>query len=370
MTRLLPLLVALAVWPAWAGPPLESLRQTRAQAVERLAQVRGKQTELKKELEALAARIEALKKEKKDAVLPGAELEGALRRSQELSDRLSELAREEGQAQAEAQRETAALLDAVSAEASAQRGKLAKAKPEERAVLFGHLSKLRDERAALRAELATPKPQQVATRPSDDPDELLEQADLVRDTEDKVRQRIREVKERLAEVKEERDFDRRMGEFLGEEARFDEQDRRVRVSRGQTSFAPPRRVTGSPSAAGEAAGSPAAFEAGPPVSGVPVGGGGGAAAANTSPPPTTSRDTTPTTPVGSTLLLQRNQPPFTSSVSDSRPEVGRSTVRGTGAGGGELGILEGELKELEALAEKLKGRADDLEKRANQPPSP
>ena len=68
---------------------------------------------------------------------------------------------------------------------------------------------------------------------SDDPAELLEQADAVRDAEDKVRQRMEQLQTRIHELKDERDLDRRMNDFLGEESIFDEQDRRLRLRNEQ-----------------------------------------------------------------------------------------------------------------------------------------
>ena len=91
---------------------------------------------------------------------------------------------------------------------------------------------LRAERDAVRAALpAAQVPALLPAPSSDDPEELLEQADALRDAGDKVKQRLAALESRIAEAREERDLDRRMGDFLGEGAMFDEQDRRLRLDR-------------------------------------------------------------------------------------------------------------------------------------------
>ena len=82
-----------------------------------------------------------------------------------------------------------------------------------------------------------------ALKASDDPEDLLEQADLVKDNEDKVRKELKTVEKRIAEAKEERALDTRVRQFMGEDALFDEQDRRLRVHRESVEAAGTRRAS-------------------------------------------------------------------------------------------------------------------------------
>ncbi len=109
---------------------------------------------------------------------------------------------------------------------------------EARAKALARLTQLRSERDAAWARLpGAGRLPSVGEPDSDDPDELLAQADALRDSEDKVRQRLAAVRARVATLEKEAELDRRLGDFLGDEALFDEQDRRLRVQRDATTGA-------------------------------------------------------------------------------------------------------------------------------------
>jgi hypothetical protein len=189
----------------------------------------------------------------------------------------------------------------------------------------------------------------------DDPEDLLEQADALRDSEDKVRQRLQALRARLTEVREERELERRMSDFLGEDSVFDEQDRRMRLRFDATSKrieaeATPR--TRSSPFGGVAQDTPeftgGVTSAEPPA----VGGGAPGNGPSTNPLPTPPRGT---------------ETPRYSSASDNRPQVG--TVRAQALAGGDLEDvkgLEAEAARLETLARELDSRADTLERRARE----
>src|SRR5258706_516234 len=82
--------------------------------------------------------------------------------------------------------------------------------------LLARMRALRKERDQVRAQLPAARLPQVKAEASDDPADLLEQADALRDTQDKVASRLKALERRIVEVKRERELDRRMGEFLGE----------------------------------------------------------------------------------------------------------------------------------------------------------
>jgi hypothetical protein len=353
---LLPLLLCLLGTPVWAASGLEALR-TEAQATRgQVRELRERQQGLRAELNTLAGRIESLKAEQKGRLVAGSELETALRRSQELSGQLTGLAQSLSGAESEAERRNLALHTALSDELARVRASWdATSDREARAGLIARMRELRDERDAVRAALpASQVPALDRAHASDDPEDLLEQADALRDSEDKVRQRLQALRSRITEVREERELERRMSDFLGEDSVFDEHDRRMRLrfdattQRVEADATPRTRSTPFP---GVAADSPE-FSGGAPVSG--------------SPPPGTTQEPGLPAPVENTPPRQP-EPPRYSHASDNRPQVG--TVRAQALASGELEDvkgLEAEAARLETLARELDSRADTLERRARE----
>jgi len=234
MNRLLPLVLALLWAPAAsAADRLELSRAQAAQARTALAEVKARQARLQGELDALGQRIQGLKAHASGALLRGGELDASLKRSQELSTTLTGLATQVERANADAERANASLATALSDELSRLRAEWDRGGQEERARLLSRMRALRAERESLRSAL--PNAQVPAVAPgqgNEDPEELLEQADALRDAEDKVKKRLAALEARITETREERELDRRMGEFSREGALFDEQDRRLRRERG------------------------------------------------------------------------------------------------------------------------------------------
>lgn len=330
---------------ALAAGQLEALR-SKAEATRAAVQgVRAEQMSRRQELNQLAGRIEALKAQSKGKLVPGSELDGALKRSQELSGALTTLAGRFAEADADAERVNLALLAELSSALEAARADFDRQTDRAtRKATIARLRALRAEREQVRAAIPAAKvPALEALRSSDDPEALLEQADAARDNEDKVRAQLKSTEQRIAELKEERDLDRRVQQFLGDESLFDDTDRRIRVSRTVGATAESTRTTAgtpndrstandgfSPSAFGGAPGAPApgGAEALPP----PTPGAGGAGA------------------------------PRTAAGSDARPVLNAQRI----AGGDEddLEELEVQRLKLKGLAEELKARARELEKKA------
>ncbi|NOK38914.1 TetR family transcriptional regulator [Corallococcus exercitus] len=343
MSRVLPLLLCLLVAaPAGATSGLEQAR-AKAQAARTEARtLRTRQQGLRDELNGLAARIEALKAQRQGKLTAGGELESALRRSQELSGELTGLAQSVSGADGEVERAHLALHGALSQELTRLRAAWdATTDRAERARLVEQMRSVRGERKAVRAALpASQVPALDGAARGDDPEDLLAQADALRDTQDKVRQRLAALKARITEVREERDLDRRMNDFLGEESMFDDQDRHLRMrtagDRGLL-VAPTQRGggNGQVTAGDSMAETPNYSGDGPSVggeTGVPAGG---------------------LAPAGSVT------------ASDRRPQVDPVRAQALAAGGPEdLSSLEQEAARLESLARELDGRAGALERRA------
>jgi chromosome segregation ATPase len=345
--RLSALLLCLLLGvPAWGASGLEAVRGRAQTARTEVRSLRGQQQSLREELNGLAARIEALKSARQGRLTAGTELEAALRRSQELSGSLTGLAQSVAAAEGESERAHLALHAALSEELSRLRSAWdATTERGQRAKLLEAMRTVRAEREAVRAALPASRVPALdaATSGGDDPEDLLEQADTLRDTEDKVRERLKALRGRITEVREERDLDRRMNDFLGEESMFDEQDRRLRVRLSGDRVQVDRSGSrgGSPTFQEDSAGAP-----------VPVG--------DPAPPPeiSTPDDVSGPGPIS---------PASSARASDRRPQVESVRAQALAAGGPvDLASLEAEAAKLEALARELDGRASTLEHRAQE----
>lgn len=276
------LLVALAV-PVAAhatatSAPLDGLRSAAAAEHQRLSTLQDQQATSRKALDEVAAQI-AIAKRGRSSLLPTGDLEALLRRSQTLSADLTSLAKAIATAQAQTERADAALDVGLSEAISKARADWEHS--SDRNARHGLLAQIRTLKAEREQRRAWVPLQAVPTveplKPSDDPEDLMEQADVLLDAQDKVQKQLVAVDLRIAQVREERDLDRRMTEFLADESIFDEQDRRLRGRESSGASTPdtqlgnpgdtptPRVSGGGPS--GQGAGSRGAATSGPEVDG-------------------------------------------------------------------------------------------------------
>ena len=287
---------------------------------------RWQQAQLRGELNEVAGRIQELKAQQRGRLLPGGELSEQLRRSQELSSALTEVEAALARAEGEVQQRSGALVDALDGELDSVRAAFDGAGREERRALLGRMRALRLERDQARAQLPEARLPQVKGEDSDDPADLLEQADALRDTQDKVAVRLKALGRRIAELERERELDRRMGEFLGDEQAFDERDRRL-VGNG---------VAGLQADARE-----------------PMGPLGPVTISTASLPETKD----PGSPPGGAA---RGGP-----ARDGQPQVGMGATLPEG-GDEDLAAVLKQRQELEALSRDLGARAGELERRARE----
>jgi prefoldin subunit 5 len=340
----IPLLCLLLGAPVWAATGLEAVR-TQAQAARtEVRTLRERQQALRGELNGLAERIETLKAQRQGKLTSSAELDQALKRSQELSGTLTGLAQGVANAEGESERAHVALHAVLSEELAQVKAAWDSTQDRpERARLVSRMRELRTERDAVRAALpASQVPALGRADASDDPEDLLEQADALRDSGDKVKQRLKVLKARITEVREERDLERRMSDFLGEEAMFDEQDRRLRlrVNSNQDVEVDATPVTRSPGFTGEVTSDDA-----PP-----------AAPINVNPPEVPLEQ--PGSPTSNATPAR---------ASDHRPQVAPIRAQQLAAGDfDDLATLEAEAKKLESLARELDSRASSLERRGRE----
>ncbi|AKQ68834.1 hypothetical protein A176_005746 [Myxococcus hansupus] len=342
--NLRPLALLLSLFlagPGQAASGLESMRGRAQTARTETRSLRGQQQTLRDELNGLATRIEALKAQHRSRLTVGTELEAALRRSQDLSGQLTGLAQAVVAAEGESERAHLALHTALSDELA--RLRLAwdgTTERSQRAELLDAMRTLRAEREAVRAALPASRVPALdrASARGDDPEDLLAQADTLRDTEDKVRERLKALRGRITEVREERDLDRRMNDFLGEESMFDDQDRRLRMRLGSDQTIQVERSEPNPPAFQDSSDPPPS----PNVGGRPNEGG--------NPGP--------------------DRPPFpmqSNRATDRRPHVETQRAQDLAAGSAQdLPAMEAEAARLESLARELEGRASKLERRAQE----
>ncbi|MBL8919860.1 MAG: TetR family transcriptional regulator [Myxococcaceae bacterium] len=375
---LLSLLLGLS---AWAAAGVEAMRANASGLRAQVAQLRGEQLAKRNELSVVSSRIESLKGQSKGALLAGSELDQSLKRSQELSGSLTELAQKLAARETELESANLALLEGLSGELNRLRGEFDRQTDRAaRKSLIDQLRKLRAEREAVRAALPAAKlPSLETLKPTDDPEELLEQADLLRDNEEKVRRELKAVETRLTQRREELELDRRVQRFMGEESMFDDQDRRLRLQRkdtitGEAPAGPSRSAnTESFSAASDnntASPGPVTAGSAPPNTTPPFSLGGFA------PAPSAARGNDVTNFGAGAPGGQKNEGvapggldsrgvSITSS-SDARPQIGAGSRSIATGDEDEMEDLDVQRRKLQGLAEELKRKAAELEKKASQ----
>ncbi|MDX2008643.1 MAG: TetR family transcriptional regulator [Myxococcaceae bacterium] len=376
------LALTLLASPAWAATGVEALRGTASGLRAQVTSLRAEQLTRRNELSVVSSRIEALKAQTKGTLLPGSELDQSLKRSQELSGTLTELAQQLSAREGELEAANLALLDALSGELTRLRAEFDRQTNRQvRRGLIDQMRKLRSEREAVRAALpATKIPTLDALKPSDDPEELLEQADLLRDNEEKVRKELKALEARITQRREEAELDRRVQRFLGEESMFDDQDRRLRVQRKDQSLGDAPAASGGTrfNASPNAEASDFSNDTAAPPPTVTA---GSAPAPDRAPGPTfpslggfapsaTRGDTGPGAPAESrgptgVGALDSRGIAITSG-SDARPQVGGGTRSIATGDEDEMEDLDIQRRKLQGLAEELKRKAQALEKKASE----
>lgn len=378
------LALLLVASQAWAVTGLEAMRANASGLRGQVAQIRSEQLTKRNELSVLSGRIEALKSQTKGALVTGSELDQALKRSQELSGGLTELAQRLASRESELEAANLSLLEGLSAELTRLRAEFDRqADRAARKGLIDRMRALRAEREAVRAALPETKlPTLETLRPTDDPEQLLEQADLLRDNEEKVQRELKALESRIAQRQEELELDRRVQRFMGEESMFDDQDRRLRLQRKDSlagepptaGAAPSRNTTQTPEtlndSAFQGAANPGPVTAGsappdrtpaplfPGALGAPPTAGTRAGTANEF----DSADKRG----GSAFGNVDSRGLSITSSSDARPQIGSGTRSIATGDDDEMDDLDIQRRKLKGLAEELKRKAQELEKKAAQ----
>lgn len=366
MLRAAAIAVCLVASLGWAAGPLDALRSNSRSLREAVTGLRAEQLNGRNELSTLSARIEALKAQQKGKLLPGGELDSALKRSQELSGSLAGLSSQLTAREAELSSANLALIDALSAELNRQRAEFDRQGDRDaRRALINSMRALRAERDALRAAVPEAKlPTLNTSTSSDDPEELLERADLLRDSEEKLSRQLKQLEARITERREELELDARVQRFMGEESMFDDADRRLRVQRYTTT-----PLAAAPGRGGQENAPPSGVGAAAPQTETSAGTGGLFNSA-----PQASNDLSGPRAGGPDTTNTGGDPRFggatdsasisVTRASDARPQVG--TVERFDLDSSDLKALERQRAELEKLKAGLAKKAAELESRAAQ----
>ncbi len=336
------LIAGLCLWAlsATAAGSIDALRANAATSRTQVIELRGEQLAKRTELSSVSARIEALKAKHPNSLSPaGAELDSALKRSQELSGVLSGLAQRMAVSENELVASNTALLEGLSQELARARADFDRQTDRAaRRASIARMKQLRLEREAVRAALpVTVVPSLDTLKPSDDPEELLEQAELLRDNEEKLAKELKSVETRLAERRDEQDLDRRVQRFLGEESMFDDQDRRLRMQRTVTTLEAGTTSSATGRSASEA---------------VPTAGSAGAGG------------TSPAAQSDAFGGVDNSAIRVTTAV-DARPQIG-SGLSDTMRDADDVASLDAQRLKLKRLVDELKSKAATLEKRAGE----
>lgn len=347
MVRFAVMLMVLLAAQALAASGIEALRANAENLRGEVAQLKASQLSTRGELSTLSARIEALKASQKGPLTAGSELDVALKRSQDLSAGLTDLAQQVTAKDASLTAARVALLEGLTAEMGRLRTEFdATTDRARRSALIASMRSLRTERESLRVALpAASVPALAVLKPTDDPEQLLEQADLVRDNQEKVRRELKALESRIAERRAEVELDRRMQRFMSDESMFDDQDRRLRVREVSVKDGtqPPLAGVGGTKEADSAA--DVSLTAGP-------NGFGGFApqAANAE----ASRSSFAPDSTGAVKVTRAD---------DARVQPGEA--RGSRSGDDDVDDLEVQRVRLQKLAEQLEHQAKQLESRAS-----
>lgn len=297
--------------------------QRSAQQVQALEQ---SQTTLRQQLEATGARIESLKERERGRLIVGSELDTALRDSQTLSGQLTDLARSLENARRERDEALRALLSSLDGEIDAAWNRWRQSAGPDRTQAASRIRSLRAERNKLRRSLPSANVPNVAPASSDDPDDLLEEADALLDAEDKARKRLAAIDARIHEEQREQDLDRRLGDLVSDQAAFDDSDRNLRGAHDPHEALPHNTLGPGPVMAGGPATPPGSSSAAP------------------APP-------LPTTGSTGTLIPPPNIP-----AGGPLPEIGAMDLR----------QLQSEKARLQSMADSLHAKAAQVESRARE----
>ena len=225
-----------------AGPAgVEDLRTQRLQAEQRQASVEAQLGEQQTTLETVSKRIDDLKSRRQSSAspfVPGG-LEDLLKQSQALSQTLAELRAQAASARTDDEAARSELARAIDSRLATDRAALSTPSPS--ANLVSEIHTLETERASLATPMGVANTNPAAVHfngRTDDPRELRERADALRDRADKLAKEQARVVARIQELRDQAELDRQLSSTSRQDALFDESDAKVVVQRQIPSATP------------------------------------------------------------------------------------------------------------------------------------
>ncbi len=212
---------------------IERLDDARREVVRQRTQLAGR-------LSRLAGEIKKRKADRGEGgILPDLPLQEMLRRSRDLSETLTLITREMealNRARKDRLQKLSQVYDRLVERTTAA---VRQASGARKAELLDALAEFRAQRERVRRELlprpkARPPLETSELLASDDPEELRERADAVRDEQDRLRRRLERVERRIAQVRADRRLEREMQDFQKDQVLFGEEGRILGVTRSQT----------------------------------------------------------------------------------------------------------------------------------------
>jgi len=213
-------------------------------------------------------------------LLPDLTLEELLQRSQEMSRQLMELNRQVERL-ARTRSDNLRQLNQLYGQWMDQLGEQIKQSREARnQELLDLLARARLEREQIRRQLdqkafSAPPLKTESMARSEDPEELREQTDVVRDEQDKLRRRLRQIESQIAEVEAEKRLERNLRDFVEEQSLFGEDLRTLRFRRSSQDAAARDTASGSQETVAPTSNNSAGSGSGSQPSDTPAAGTGG-----------------------------------------------------------------------------------------------
>ena len=233
------------------------------------------------QVDAVAGEIRRRKASQSGAkLLPDLTLEELLQRSQEMSRQLMELNRQV-ERMARTRSDNLRQLNQLYGQWMDQLGEQIKQSMEPRSQeLLDLLARARLEREQIRRQLdqkafSAPPLKTESMARSEDPEELREQTDVVRDEQDKLRRRLRQIESQIAEVEAEKRLERNLRDFVEEQSLFGEDLRTLRFRRSSQDAAARDTASGSQETVAPTSNNTASSAPGSQPSDTPAAGTGG-----------------------------------------------------------------------------------------------
>jgi hypothetical protein len=219
-------------------PEIQTLRAEMDSIEQSIVRVAALRDAAAKELDSIAQRIENKKKENPSTgLLPDFEMQNLLSRSQELSTQWTKIHRELETLELARAQKLQLLSRTYDQRIETLRKSIPQAEPSKQGEMLSLLTTLRRERDLIREKIAKPvillapvstSDEQLLS--SDDPEELSERADAVRDEQDRLRRQLTRVNQRVDQIEAETRIDRELRDFIGDQNLFAEDSKTLRLS--------------------------------------------------------------------------------------------------------------------------------------------